>query len=112
MTKIQINKKNNLIVGFVLTGHTQKDIYGKDVLCAAISTLTQSTCLGILKVLNVPAKYEKNEKKGFLKLDLTICDQKQIEKSQVLLETMLKSIEDISVGNEKYMKVEVYDEIH
>lgn len=112
MTEIKIIKKNNLIVGFVLTGHTEKDFYGQDVLCAGLSAISQSTCLGILKILNVPAKYEKNEKKGFLKLDLTECDEKQIEKSQVLLETMLESIKDISIGNEKYMKVEVYDEIH
>lgn len=112
MTKIQINKKNNFIVGFVLSGHTKKDVYGQDVLCAGISAISQSTCLGILEVLNIPAKYEKNEKKGFLKLDLANCSFEEIEKSQVLMETMLKSIKDISIGNEKYMKVEVYDEIH
>jgi len=112
MTEIKIIKKNNLIVGLILTGHTEKDNYGQDVLCAAISALTQSTCLGILKILNVPAKYEKNEKKGFLKLDLSMCEAKQIEKSQVLLETMHESMKDISIENEKYMKVEVYNEIH
>lgn len=112
MTEIKITKKNNFIVGFVFNGHTEKDFYGKDVLCGALSAISQATCLGILKVLKVPAKYQKNEKKGFLKLDLTGCDQSQIVASQVLLETMLESIKDISIGNEKYIKVEVYDEIH
>ena len=112
MTQIQINKKNNLIVGFSLSGHTGKDVYGQDVLCAGVSAIAQSTCLGILKVLSVPAKYEKNEKKGFLKLDLSSCSLQDVEQSQVLLETMVESLKDISIGNEKYMKVEVYNEIH
>lgn len=112
MTKIQIFKNNNLIVGFEISGHTMSAMHGQDVLCSAISAISQSTCLGILDVLKLKADLQKNDKKGFLKCDLQKLGAKQIESAQVLLKTMQKSLEDIAIGNEKYMKVEVYDEIY
>lgn len=95
-----------------MSGHTQSAEYGQDVLCAGISAVSQSTCLGILEVLGVKADFKKDEKKGLLQLDLSKCSHEDIDKSQVLLQTMLKSLQDISIGNEKYMKVEVYDEVY
>lgn len=95
-----------------MLGHTNFASHGQDVLCAGISAISQSTCLGILSVLGIKAQYKKDEDKGFLQLDLSQCSQSDIEKSQVLLQTMLKSLQDISIGNEKYMKVEVYDEVY
>lgn len=112
MTKIQIFKKNENIVGFEISGHTGKGVYSSDVLCAGISAVSQSTLLGIIKVLKIKTNIEKNEDKGYLKLDMTQNSAEEIEKSQVLLRTMVESIQDISIGNEKYMKVEVCDEIH
>ena len=110
MTKIQIYKKNDNIVGFTLSGHTGFSEEGQDVLCAGISAISQSTVLGILQVLNLKPEIKRNDNKGYLKLDLLNCSEQQIQSAQVLLKTMQKSLEDISIGNKKYMKVEVYDE--
>ena len=41
MTNINFYKKNNLILGFEVKGHTGKDDYGKDLLCCQISTVAQ-----------------------------------------------------------------------
>lgn len=111
MTKVQIYKKNNKIVCFQLKGHTNFATSGEDILCAAVSAVAQSTALGILKVLNIKALYETNDKQGYLKLDLNNNTDAEIESAQVLLETMHKSLDDISIGNGKHIKVEVYDGI-
>ena len=36
MTKITYFKKNNLYLGFEVSGHTGKDDFGKDLLCCEI----------------------------------------------------------------------------
>lgn len=112
MTKIVFYKKNDLLVGFKLTGHTNFAAHGEDVLCAGISAISQGTCLGIEKVLRIKAKLKKDDNKGYLELDLTKNSHEEIEKAQVLIQTMYQSLLDISIGNEKYMNVEVYDEIY
>lgn len=112
MTKIQIYKKKDKFVKFTITGHTNSASFGQDILCAGISATAQATCLGIIKVLKINAVMEKNEDKGHLSCDLTKCTDEQIEKSQVLMKTLYESLNDISIGNEKYMKVEVYNEVY
>lgn len=112
MTKVKFFKKEGLITGFSILGHTNYGSFGQDVLCASVSALSQSTCLGVLKVLKLDAKLEKDEKKGFLSLDLKHLDLQEIKAAQTLLLTLEKSLKDISIGNEKYIKVEDYDEIY
>ena len=53
MTNIKILKKNNNIVSFEISGHTGYADVGKDILCSAISAISQSACLGITKVLKI-----------------------------------------------------------
>lgn len=112
MTKAKFFKNNGLITGFELSGHTGFASHGQDILCAAVSAVSQGTCLGILQVLNLKAKMKKDDDKGFLSLDLKNLTQQEIESAQVLLETLKKTVKDISIGNEKYLKVEEDHEIY
>ena len=41
-----------LVVGFSAKGHAGTAKHGKDIVCAAISALTQTTALGLVKHLN------------------------------------------------------------
>ena len=70
MTKIKFFKSNNLFVGFECSGHTGYEEYGKDVLCATISGISQSVVLGLTKVLNINVDMKKDDKKGHLKVEL------------------------------------------
>lgn len=107
MTKIKIYKKNNLIISFIVEGHTGYALHGKDILCASISTLCLSTILGIQKVLNIKGKLQRNDNQGYLKFSLENCKNDEIEKAQVLLSTMELSLKDIAIDNEKFIKLEV-----
>lgn len=112
MTKAKFFKNNGLITGFTLSGHTNFNQHGQDVLCAGVSAVSQSTCLGVIKVLKLDAKMVKDDNKGFLSLDLKSLERNQILQAQTLLETLKQSLEYISIGNEKFIKVENYDEIY
>ncbi len=112
MTKITIYKKNNLIFGFEISGHSGYADAGSDIVCSAISSISQSTCLGILKVLKINAKMQKNDKKAYLKLMLPKIDEESMQKAQILLLTMQLSIEDLLWDFSKYIQMEVSDEIY
>jgi uncharacterized protein YsxB (DUF464 family) len=113
MTNIKIYKKNENIVAFEISGHTGYNDSGKDILCAAISSISQSACLGITKVLKVNAVITRNDKKGFLKMVLPKnLDQDKLEQVQVILKTMQISLEDLLFDYSDYIKMEVQDEIY
>ena len=89
MTKVKFYKNDNNIVGFECSGHTGYEEYGKDVLCATISGITQSTVLGLNKVLGIDIEFKRNEKVGLLKVELPKGLSKEVmQQAQVLLNTL------------------------
>ena len=79
----------------------EKDFMVKMCFVPSFGNISVNLPWNPLENFKCSCKIPKKRKKRFLKTDLTECDEKQIEKSQVLLETMLESIKDISIGNEK-----------
>lgn len=52
MIKVRIKRKDNFIKEIVLTGHAKYDEYGKDIVCAGVSsalTVTINACLSFDK---------------------------------------------------------------
>lgn len=101
MTTIKFFKENENYMGFECSGHAGFAEEGSDILCSAISSLTQGACLGITKVLNLKAEISKAD--GFLKLELL----ENSECAQALLKTLKASLEDIREGSEKYIQIRV-----
>ena len=105
--------KNKNIVAFEISGHTGYNDSGKDILCAAISSISQSACLGITKVLKLNAVITKNDKKGYLKLILPkSLSQEQLANAQIILKTMHISLQDLLFDYSDYINMEVQDEIY
>lgn len=104
MTRITFYKKNDLIVGFEVKGHTGKDEYGKDLLCAQISTVAQLAVVGIEDVGNVNAFHEISD--GYLKISVS-PSQALNESVQFLFKTCMQSFKSIIMGEEKFAKLEV-----
>ena len=104
MTKITFFKKKNIYLGFEVKGHTGKDDYGKDLLCAQISTVAQLAVVGLKEVAKENCFCEISD--GFLKLML---DEKKAisEKIQFLFLTCLESFKSIIIDEKKYAKLEV-----
>lgn len=103
MTKITFYKKNNLILGFEVSGHTGKDDYGKDLLCCQISTVAQMAVLSVKEILKIDAFCEIAD--GYLKV--MVNKNVENEKLQFLFETCLKSFKSIIIDEKKYAKLEV-----
>ena len=113
MTKIKLFKSDNMFTGFEVSGHSGYADYGKDIVCASISSIVQSCALGIIKVLSINAKLDKDDNRGFLKLESPKNLSKELmDKTQLLIKTMQLSIEDLLTGYSKYIKMEVIENVY
>ncbi len=66
MVEVRIVKASTLLVE--AKGHSLFDRKGKDIVCAAISTILQNWLLGIVELCKVGTSTQKNE--GFLKVEV------------------------------------------
>ncbi len=104
MTQITFYRNENTIIGFEVSGHTGKDDYGKDLLCAQISTVAQLAVVGVKEVLKLNAFCEISD--GYLIIKVNLNDAKD-DRVQVLFNTCLKSFKSIVADEKKYAKLEV-----
>ncbi len=104
MTKITFYKKNNLYVGFEVSGHTGKDDYGKDLLCCQISTVAQMAIVGFNEIEKYAQFKEISD--GYLKI-MVKDDHSQKSEVQFLFKTCFYSFKSIIEGEDKFAKLEV-----
>ena len=108
MIKITFYTHNDNYVKLVSKGHADYNVHGEDIVCSAISSITQSLALGILKVLKLKADYKIDEESGYLELRLPeIKDQEVLQKTQVLFETCFETVKDFEKGYPSNIEVEV-----
>lgn len=108
MIKVEIFRdENNLIKKYTISGHANFDDYGKDIVCAAISVLAQTTLLSLVEVCGLEKesiKYSIDDKTGFLDVNLP-KDIKQpiLENTQIVLNTLVVGINSVIEGYPEYV---------
>lgn len=104
---ITINIKRNSeneITKFSLSGHAGYAKSGNDIVCSAVSAVTNMIIIGFEK-LEIMPNYQKDDD-GFLSFELPDdipIDRKS--KMQFLLECMIEEFMDIQKNYSKYVKV-------
>lgn len=101
MVTITFFKLNNdTLTGYRASGHAGYGKYGQDIVCAAVSVLTQATGKGILQVAGAKAEKRIDESTGFYELKLKEDQPDSVlEKAQVLLKTL--EIALVAIANDK-----------
>ena len=67
MTTVTVFRRpDGALSGFDCRGHALYADAGEDIVCAAVSALTQGTLNGLLNVLKAPVDYHIDEKDGIL----------------------------------------------
>ena len=107
MTRVLIFKKKDRISGFEISGHTGYAEEGSDIVCSAVSSVSQMALLGIKDVLKLNIFFEISD--GFLKLSLG--KNVENESAQVLLKSMEKSLREIQKEYGNYVKLEVKEDV-
>ncbi len=85
------------LVGFEASGHSGFARAGEDIVCAAVSALTEATLNGLQSVVKAPVTFERDEKRALLTACLTPdCPEETLERAQILLQTLQEAVQAIS----------------
>ena len=105
MVKAEIYYEEDRRKGFVVQGHAEAAEPGQDIVCAAISALTQTTLLGLETYLAVKPVW-KVEDNGYLECwlpeNLSAADA---EKAALLLGTLELGLQSMEESYGQYLKV-------
>lgn len=91
--------ETGLINGYKVEGHAGLAEAGKDIVCAAVSSITQTPILGLERHLDRHPHYEVKD--GILNVKLDKAD----ELSQAILMTMYLSMQDVARKYPKYVRI-------
>ena len=101
MIKVNIKRENKKVYEIVIKGHADYDTLGKDIVCAAVSTMAITTINGILS-LEDSLDYEDNS--GLLEIrtkEITDINQKLLENMIIMLEELKSQYpKNIEIRNE------------
>jgi len=93
--------------GFCVSGHAGYARAGKDIVCAAVSVLTENTVNSIEALTeDRPEQFAVNEKEGFLYFRL-----KQVSReSALLLDSMVLCLQSIAEEYGKFLEIQFEEE--
>lgn len=103
MIKVEIIRNNNNIKKISILGHAMYDEYGKDIVCASVSTLVISTVNNILSINSNTIKVEQNDSKVIIEYIIknNIVD--------ILINNMLSNLNILANNYPKNIKI-IYKE--
>lgn len=99
MINVKIEKENAKYKKITVHGHAMYDDYGKDIVCAAVSSITTTTVNGIL-ALNKNSLSYMVSKKG-LSIDIKNTD----ETTQILIGNMVSLLKELEVNYPENIEV-------
>lgn len=99
MIKVEIIRNNNNIKKISILGHAMYDEYGKDIVCASVSTLVISTVNNILSINSNTIKVEQNDSKIIIEYILkdSIID--------ILMNNMISNLNTLANNYPKNIKI-------
>lgn len=98
MIKVNVKKNNGIINELVIKGHAGYDVHGKDIVCAAVSSMAITTINNII-TLDDSIYYEENS--GLLKIRV----EKDTEINQKLLNNLIRMLEELIMQYPKNIEI-------
>ena len=99
MIKVEIIRNNNNIKKISILGHAMYDEYGKDIVCASVSTLVISTVNNILSINDKTIRVEQSDSKIIIEYILkdNIID--------ILINNMISNLNTLANNYPKNIKI-------
>lgn len=99
MIKVNYVVSNNLIKSVSIKGHAFYDTYGKDIVCAAVSSIVTTTINDILALTEDKIKYDTQDGNVLITV---VSDNEVVEK---LLNVMLNMLKELATDYPKNIKI-------
>ncbi len=93
---IKVNIKQNRVI---ITGHAGYDEYGKDIVCASVSSIVITSVNAALKLENNSLEYIEEKDK----LTINILSNK--ENIKIIIENMIDLLEELSLTYKENIKI-------
>jgi uncharacterized protein YsxB (DUF464 family) len=93
------------IVEFNASGHAKAGPYGNDLVCCAVSVITQAAIIGLQSVVGIALQVNKSSGQLSCQLDMKNSTAKQIEQAQVVLETMFLALRDVAANYGNHLAI-------
>ncbi|MEG1525374.1 MAG: ribosomal-processing cysteine protease Prp [Clostridia bacterium] len=93
------------IEGFICEGHANYDEAGRDIVCSAVSALTQTCILGLTDVIGLHAGVSIDENDGITCVIEKDIAPEQTEKAMLLFQTMAAGLSAIRKAYPKNLKI-------
>ncbi len=94
MIHLSVHDNEDTFISFTVEGHSTLGKKGNNMLCAGVSTLTQSILLGMKSVLKLQLKVRKEE--GFIECVFPkSLSQSALEGVNLLMMTMITGFQDL-----------------
>ena len=106
--------KSGYIRGYNVSGHAEYDVYGKDIVCAAVSVLAQTALISLIEVCHVSEddiNYIIDEDKGILDTQISkVLSPDIFDNVEVVLKTFEVGIKSIIESYPKYVTLRYKEE--
>jgi len=104
MTEVTLFRDSNGIVGFEASGHTDYAEEGSDIVCSAISALTQTAAIGLTELLKLQVALDISDGGMYCMLPKDISEA-SLEKAELILETMAMGLRSIAATYGDYINI-------
>lgn len=108
MTIVKITRKNRHITFVECDGHTGYGVEGEDIVCAALSSIVQTSALGLMSVVGININLNRDLERGYLKFSIpeNLGHEQQLQ-VDAILDTMLLGISDLYEEFSDFIQLEV-----
>lgn len=104
MTEVTFFLSGGRISGFEAKGHAGSAEEGSDIVCAAVSALTQTAVMGVREYLGQDCAFEIDEEYAYCMLPGDI-GEKDWREAEIILETMALGLRSIADSYGDYIKL-------
>ncbi|RCW66413.1 ribosomal-processing cysteine protease Prp [Saliterribacillus persicus] len=107
MIQVVINRVDQKIKAFEVSGHADSGPMGQDLVCAGVSAITFGAVNAIIKLCEIdPIIDQAGDEGGYLRVELpTELPFMSKEKAEWLLEGMLVSLETIELDYDQFISI-------
>lgn len=106
MTRVSFLVAQDSIIGFHAQGHSGYAESGQDIVCAAVSALTQTAQLGLEEVLKITPEILRDDDRGVYGLELPKgLEPDKLAKAQIIFRTLEAGLKSIEMSYPEFVRV-------
>ena len=106
MIQVIINRHNDKIKSFRISGHAENGPYGYDLVCAGVSAVSFGAVNAVLSLCDISLEIDQADDGGYLQVTIPndSADEER-EKAELILDAMVVSLQTIERDYHKHILI-------